>query len=182
VESLKSQLGPVAIIVDGHNSKDGEDPRGLGFGSVWDPSGTCRPIALEQDVVAELARIYRDDESVRIISTIGKPMAESIFWASHAKCFVAPWGAGLSKYKWVCNLPGLVVTSREFGANFESNLYDDPAYRDSIVASIRSRPGDTEDVPESPQLISMKSPLYVNFKIGQEQLRILLQELVGRVR
>ena len=32
-----------------------------------------------------------------------------MIWCSEAHFFVAPWGAALAKYRWVCNTPGLTT-------------------------------------------------------------------------
>jgi hypothetical protein len=37
----------------------------------------------------------------------------------------------LAKYKWVCNKPGLLVSSQSFLSNYESKLYDMEDYREN---------------------------------------------------
>ncbi len=50
--------------------------------------------------------------SVHIIDCVGSSMRLNLFWIDRASMFVCPWGAGLVKYRWVCNKLGFVFSSR----------------------------------------------------------------------
>jgi hypothetical protein len=113
IEHLCHRLGPIAVVVDGINARLDADPS-TDYG-VMSPQTGRPPVLDELEIVIALRRHFRGD-MVRIINTVAAPMARSLFWAQHALFFVAFWGAGLAKYRWVANRPGLVLTNR---ANLE---------------------------------------------------------------
>jgi hypothetical protein len=50
--------------------------------------------------------------SLRAINCVGTTMRQNLFWIEQGHMFVAPWGGGLVKYRWICNLPGYILASR----------------------------------------------------------------------
>ena len=96
------ELGRVAFVIDGHNMRDG-----VAFRSHGEQASDTVAIAEEQRIAELLAYHVRDDASMQVIDIIGAPLRTSIFWCNRAAFFVTPWGAGLAKYRWVCNRPEL---------------------------------------------------------------------------
>ncbi|MBE7210060.1 MAG: hypothetical protein INR65_03505, partial [Gluconacetobacter diazotrophicus] len=45
-------------------------------------------------------------------SNINRSARISVLWCRRADAFLAPWGAALCKYRWICDTPGYAVTSR----------------------------------------------------------------------
>ena len=109
IEHLSHRLGPIAVVIDGVNARLQADPS-TDYGS-FGPRGPRAAVLDELQIVIELRRHFHDDD-VTLISTVGAPVARSLFWAQQALCFVSLWGAGLAKYRWVANKPGLVLTNR----------------------------------------------------------------------
>ena len=110
VRRLAARLGPLTVVVDGSNARIAGDPSS-DYGS-FGPGGP-RPAMLEElEIVIQLRQIFQHALDVRIVGTVGAPVLSSIFWASRCRLFVGLWGAGFAKYRWICNLPGLVLTNR----------------------------------------------------------------------
>ena len=72
------------------------------------------------------AKITARCPSVTIIDTIGKPLAESLLWCDAIDAFLAPVGAGMAKYRWITNKPGVAFSNEKFLApnDWDGHLYD----------------------------------------------------------
>ena len=123
-----------------------------------------------------------ENTGVEILNLCGASMTRSLYWSRRADFFVAVWGAGLAKYRWVCNRPGLVLSNlwnlRHRG---DLDIYHAPRYQEA-GASIRFIDAAyVTDVPEAPVLFSPGNPvpLYSNFRVDPGGLRL---ELDGMIR
>jgi hypothetical protein len=179
IDSLRAEMGKVAIVLDGHNiAKDGD---GAYISHRQDPT-LQSPIAVERDVVAHLVKTFDGHASIRLINTVGMPMSISIFWSTHCRFFVTPWGAGLAKYRWVSNSRGLVLAGNAFQQpqyRQTLHLYDDPACMESPAPLSFLDQEAVEDAPESPLLIPDPSDLTrVNFRVNHDALNSRLKELI----
>src|SRR6202035_3935491 len=68
------------------------------------------PVEVEVEIVEKLQLAFRD-YPIQLVNCVGKPMLTSLAWLSLAHYCVAPWGAGLAKARWICNLPSYVLLS-----------------------------------------------------------------------
>jgi hypothetical protein len=107
--ALYKMTGEVAVVIDGHNTVKHGDSRT--YPSDHQQSAARPPVEVEQEIV-EVLRKECIGRPIHIISTIAQPLGVSVFWCQRSNFFVTMWGAGLAKYRWICNKPGLVVTSR----------------------------------------------------------------------
>ncbi len=87
-----------------------------GLNDVGD-RGQAERAAAGSDLAHELAlaRSLADvagRSGVRFVDTINRSALRSVLWCSRADAFIAPLGAALAKYRWICNTPGLVLSSR----------------------------------------------------------------------
>jgi hypothetical protein len=57
--------------------------------------------ALARAIIAQL------DADIAILNTIGVPTTHSVLAGESADAFIAPWGTGMTKYKWISNKPGV---------------------------------------------------------------------------
>ncbi len=176
---LRAELGRVAVVLDGHNRPEDARADAPGYPSLHQPAHGPSPLAVEQEIVRALIRAFHGRGGVAVVPTVGLPVAASLAACAEAEFFVAPWGAGLAKYKWVCNLPGLFVSSRSFLKNAESWLYDDPAHRERPALSFRIAPHEAEDQPDAPQLIPGDGPSRWNFTVDLAAVRRELRALVA---
>ncbi len=179
IEHLRQRLGRVVVVIDGHNARLHHDPVSLydSFGQgLAEP-----PIFAELHLVLQLHRRF-DNTGVEIVNLCGATMARSLFWSQRAAFFVAVWGAGLAKYRWVCNRPGLVLSNLwNLSHRGDLDIYHAPRYQEA-GASIRFIDAAyVTDVPEAPVLFSPGNPvpLYSNFRLDPHGLR---HELDGMIR
>ncbi len=119
IDHLAHRLGPITVVLDGSNARLGLDATTF-YGS-FGPPGQEEAVIEELRIVLALRRRYQGSR-VTIVGTVGAPIAASIFWIMQSRFFVAPWGAGLAKYRWVCNKPGFVVTNRHNLSHPEGDL------------------------------------------------------------
>ena len=181
IEALKVDFGRVAVVFDGHNRPSQNDASESEFRSLHDHISLKRPIDVEHDIYEMLKTTFAKDENIRLISTIGEPISNSVFWCHHADFFVTPWGAGLAKYKWVCNKPGLIVSNRFFLGSQDSHLYDKDDYREHPEKTFRVSQQDVQDFPNADLVIPFRDPLRSNFEVSLQGIRRELHTLVRYV-
>lgn len=52
------------------------------------------------------------DGLIEVVSCVGMPIRDNLYWLEQSDYFIAPLGAGLAKLCWVQNKPGFVLLSR----------------------------------------------------------------------
>ena len=118
------------IVFDGYNRGPAAGEagviRGMAYGLARRP-----PEAVEREIVAGLAARFAD-APVSIIGTTGESIATSLAWCRHADAAFAIWGAGLAKYRWLANLPTMMISTR---ANLlgrgDLAIYHDPRFTEA---------------------------------------------------
>ena len=174
IRALADELGAVTVVLDGHNAAHGAAPY-----DVLDEVGSMRPRDAELSIWSDLQCSFAGDARVRIVSTLGRPVSESIAWCTRAICFVAPWGAGLAKYRWVCNLPGLLVSNCLLLGADESYLYEDQRYMETPTRVYRVSADTVTDLPDAPQLVPSPDPTRWNFSVDMSAVRSGLRDLLA---
>jgi hypothetical protein len=177
IKVLRERNPRVALVVDGHNGAGGSQL----FRSHAEDLTERSPADVELAIAEALRARFADDENVRVISTVGEPVSTSIFWCRRAAFFVTPWGAGLAKYRWVCNQRGLVVAGRRFFRHAGPrtvHLYDSPQFMENPTPLNFVAPEDVEDAPDAPLLIGLKDENRVNFTVKPEAMRRRLIQLM----
>jgi hypothetical protein len=176
---------PGAVIVfDGHNSVAGGSsgkPAGI-IRSHGERAGGPQPIEVERSLVAAV----RDDArtlDVTVADTIGQPIASSIGWCDAADCFVSIWGASLAKYRWVCNRPGFVMTSRaNLAERTDLHIYDAPRYiEDPTPMQFVSADAVTDDGDATPLVPMPGQPLYFNFRVDEDQVLSAIGDMLAGI-
>jgi hypothetical protein len=166
IEFLVSKLGQVEIIFDGHNSRTHGGNKKQLFRSDYEEHAVMPPIVAEFGICAYCQNYFSDDPRVTIGSTIGLPVAASVYWASKARFFIAPWGAGMAKYRWAANTPGFVITNTRLmgeGGRLRTYGRDDLMEQPTQVGYL-SASGVT-DLPEAPSLVARTDPHRINFGV-----------------
>ena len=171
IDHLVARLGSVAIVIDGTNNRLGLDAT-TSYGN-FGPGGADEPVIEEMRMVFALRRRYHGVRAVEIVSTIGAPLSCGLFWIQRCRFFVAPWGAALAKYRWICNLPGFVVTNR---FNIGAPVGDLPIYHDPrfVEAPSPMRFVALEHVADAPG----PAGFYANFDIDPRGLAAGIDELI----
>ena len=100
------QLFPgCTVVLDGMNDA-------LDRGRAVEPGTSPGGILEKEFALADgLARVAERAE-VRFVDLINRSALRSVLWCSRTDAFIAPLGAALAKYRWICNTPGLVLSSR----------------------------------------------------------------------
>ena len=172
IEHLQERFARVAVIIDGHNSRPLE--RGTeSYPSFTESRAAEPPIEVERRIARSLQAAF-DGSNVTIVNNIGGTMNASLFWLDQAEFFIAPWGAGLAKYRWAANKPGVVVSSRWVLENKgDLHIYDDKKYMEepSAICFIDSKNVfDFADEPVLVQVFQPHHPMYFNFKVNMNAL------------
>lgn len=146
IEFLIGETGGVAVVLAGHS--------GAYVGDV-DRKAQKPPAAAQKEIVAELIRNFAGRQ-VELIDTVGTGMRRTVFWSHHAHFFVAPWGASLATYRWVCNKPGLIMASRynlHHGSG-QGDIYSSQEVREDPTPVTYLAEEFVKDDAESPRLSS----------------------------
>ena len=103
-----AESGPLIVILDGLTTS----PRGGVFKTYSVPGNDYEFMNRERAFEAQF-RALTDGLPITVIGCIGKPIRECLFWLGFADIFVAPHGTGAAKYRWIHNMPGLLLTSSQ---------------------------------------------------------------------
>ena len=178
VEYFASLMINVTIVVDGHNAT----ASGKLIASNLEERAKRSPVEEERRLVAAM-RAAAAGTSVEIVSTIGAALSESLSWCRGAAFFVAPWGAGLAKYRWICNTPGLILTNAWNLENLgDLELYSHARTMDSPTEVIFAPKEAVRDLPDSDLLLKHGEefqPSICNFEVDLRQCRLLLDRQVA---
>ena len=123
----------LTIIVDGHDRSMGNNIQSHG-----ESSAKSDLIAMEKNVVNGIRNelIKRNiADKVVVIDAVDIDLNTTIAWICSSDFFVAPWGAGLAKYKWVANLDGLIFSSKAVVTKKgDLKIYEDPRIREGATS------------------------------------------------
>ncbi len=162
---LHARVPRLAVVIDGHNAA----PGAAIYRSHGEPRASRPPAQVEREMLAGLRAAFAETPGVRILDTIGAPIGASLFWCNRAAFFVTPWGAGLAKYRWICNRPGVVTAGPTFlrrSGQDTVHLYDSPSFMEAPTALLLTGPDDAEDAPEAPMLVGLPTPDRQNYRLS----------------
>ena len=180
IEHLRQRLGRCVVVLDGHNARLHHDP--ASFHESFGQREQEPPIFAELHLVVQLRQRF-DNTEIEIVNLCGSAMARSLFWSARADFFVAFWGAGLAKYRWACNRPGLVLSNHwNLRHRGDIDIYHAPRYQEG-GAPVRFIDADRiSDHPEARVLfapVAQTAPVYSNFRIDPEGLRHELDAMIA---
>ncbi len=170
VAHLAGTIGRAVLVVDGHNRHDG-DPADGGGAMIWshgELGAQFSPVEAEQELVG-VVRQAALGTGIKVLSTVGEPVAESVAWGRAARFFVSFWGAGLAKYRWVCNCPGVVLTNRwNLGNLHDLHIYSQPETMEQPSPMVFVDVDAVHDLPDSPLRVRHGAghvPSLCNFRV-----------------
>lgn len=148
-DQLHDQWPDAMLVIDGHNAK------APGSSEVYKSAIACvrDPYEYERKIVAEVKQ-HCDKIGLPLIDLVGSVMERSVFWSALATAFVAPWGAGLAKYRWVGNCPGVILSNSwniRYRADFD--IYFDPMFMAGPSKVIVIDPESVRDIADVSALI-----------------------------
>jgi thiol-disulfide isomerase/thioredoxin len=91
-------------------------------------------LAIESELANE---IINETNAKRVYSNIGRSLQDSIIITEKANKVISPWGAGLVKYKWLCNKQTFIYGSKSTLSNkhIHRELYDLNEFRENATLS-----------------------------------------------
>ncbi len=141
ISAIADEFPKAGIILDGQNAS-GQYVYDCFGDNQAAPDSFLRQ---ELDIAAALSR-HAAARGITLINNVGRPMVESLLWCEAADFFVAPWGAALAKYRWICNKPGLVLTGRwNLLHRGDLPIYHGPAYNQDPSEMWFNDPDTAED-------------------------------------
>ncbi len=165
--TLVDHIGTIApgtcIILDGQNVREsiGEKP----LGSFGDEAAHKSPLAFEKELFDKVKNFVNTNK-VSMLITTGQTVAKSLVPILNADCFIAIWGAGLAKYRWLANKPGYVISSRYHLLNpAEMSIYQTPQIMESPTDLVYTAAEYVRDDPDAWQLIPVEGPRHVSFHL-----------------
>lgn len=168
IDFLAVRVGRAFVVVDGHNARQGNS--GQVIWSHGELGATRSPIGVELEIVAALQRRVQGTQ-ITIVSTIGNALADSLIWGSCCHVFVAQWGAGLAKYRWVCNKPGFVMTSNwNLHNRTDLHIYNTPEITEDPVPLEFIDPAIVTDRADAPLIVQLGAglnPSIMNFDVNE---------------
>ena len=167
VADLVEEYAPMrpVIVLDGHN----QSAEGATYRSVADDRPGATPfIDSERAIAATLADTCAS-LGVRLVDTIGRPVPVSLIWCRRAGFFVAPWGAALAKYRWICNTPGVVMTGHwNLVQRGDLDLYHNPAVLEAPSEQVFLPADHVQDIVvpgEAPDRANFQADEFVLFSL-----------------
>lgn len=175
VDFLSRNTRKIAVVVDGHNSTANQDGT---YKSHGEGDAGTSPVEVEKQIVHQLSTAFPDGNVV-IIDNIAATVGRSLVWASHAHFFVALWGAGLAKYRWIANKPGFIITNRwNLLHRVDLHIYDSPAYMESPAPIDFVADAQVHDAPAAVQLLPLPGESFANFHVDESGVFAVLQRLL----
>ena len=184
IDAMIKQVGRVAVVIDGLDALPG-----AAGGATFTSHGARIATRSVNEVEAEIAELIRtsdlDHGGVEVISTVGASMAETIFWFYRAAMFVTPWGAGLAKYSWLCNIPDLIAIGDFFTRHcdyLEKHFHDAWEYMQSPAPVVYFSPDEVEDDFSAPLLVRVAEKVRVNYGVRPAVIRRRIKETLALLR
>lgn len=178
---LKQTWPDALLVIDGHNAKT------AGSNEVYSSWLACRidPYEYEQELVADLAR-HCEQIGLGYLDLVGAVMERSVLWSTHATAFVTPWGAGLAKYRWLGNRPGVILSNTwNVAHRVDFSIYSDPSFMEDPSRVVLLDPAKVTDDPDMSTLI-MEHPAdqpaegSMNFRVKIKDVIDALKEIMPR--
>lgn len=103
---LARRASHLTIIVDGHDKVSSTNAVHRSHHELADAD-----IVLLEKEIALYLKSKLTGMNIKVVDAVGMSIECTLKWIDSADFFIAPWGAGLAKYKWLSNLPGVLFTS-----------------------------------------------------------------------
>jgi len=169
VAFLTQRADRITLVIDGHNARNGIPDQIIRSHGEYETARS--PMMVELEIVAALRRAAKGS-NVSVVSAIGAPLSHSLIWGYHSNFFITLWGAGLAKYRWVCNKPGLVITSQWNLQNLgDLHIYDDPQCQEDPAPIEFIDQNAVFDRPDAPLLVRLgpgHNPKIMNFDVDEQ--------------
>jgi hypothetical protein len=179
-KSIARTYGGGTIIIDGHNAKNASSDQA--FSSYLEQRAAIRPIDVERQFVADFRDQLRK-YPLRIVDCVGMSLSDNLAWMHIADLCVAPWGAGLAKYRWALNLPCYVLAGEHCKKyKGDINIYtgeQDMEKPTRLVFVSESLVTDRPDIPTLVKMDPIYEPYYVNYEVDVQATLVEIMAFVA---
>ena len=168
IDHLETHHPGTTLVFDGHNASTIDS--GKPIESHGESLARRSPMDVEREIVAR-ARLRATHQGVRsptiiIADTIGYSMADGLATLATCDAFVSIWGASLAKYRWICNLPGYIISNAVNLARPAVHIYSDERYMERPTQTRFIDAALVTDEPDAEQLVAVSSdPGLYNFSV-----------------
>ncbi len=165
--TILSDFPTSRFLIDGHNVPEGANSKYKSHGER--PEEASVVVATEREFIQSLRAKHGDH---KIIDGIGLTVLESLQLINRCDFFISLWGAGLAKYRWVCNKPGFVITSHwNLTQRTDLRIYDHPNFVESPSQLYWIQPNFVKDIPDAPRVVKAGDhPQWSNFSVCEEEV------------
>ena len=173
IRCLEKSFKKVTIIIDGHNKSN--------FSGVLRSAGETQEhsIVNKEKELVEYLKSQSYSAEVSIISCIESTLIHNVRVLNKCDFFIAPWGAGLAKMKWICNLPGVVLTSNwNLKSRPDLRIYDSPEYRENAIESVFLDSRYIDDIGNESALVKSELAQKHNFLVDLDGLLLTVETLI----
>lgn len=179
---LVSEGRKVVFVFDGHNVGGSQKPilsatEGLAASGSDEASSLEAERRIVETVRAETADLA---DAFQCVDTLGLPVTASIAATVWADGFIAHWGAGLAKYKWIVNAHGLVFTSNDARTKGDIDIYDLPGVRENARASAYISQDIVVDTDDVKSELMNGRPWSGNFRIEPDRFADACADWIAR--
>ncbi len=166
IERILMAFPESRFIIDGHNVASARGSKYRSHGECIDEARIVE--RTEQDIFENLKGHFGDDV---VTNSVGLTIAEALQLANQSDFFISPWGAGLAKYRWVCNKPGFIITSKwNLTRRADLGIYDRPDMLEEPSPTYWIDEALVTDQPEAPRIVSAGDhPQWSNFSVHEER-------------
>lgn len=109
IDLIHAKFGRFAVVIDGLNASPGA-PLGESFRVLATSKTVTDPLLAEQEI-ASMIQAHCSSRGMTAVNCVGTSMKIDLHWIRRACFFVAPWGGGYAKYRWIMNIPGYALTN-----------------------------------------------------------------------
>ena len=179
---LAERVPKLTIIIDGHDRIQGRKVM-----SHQERQAKVDVVTLEKGVVQAVQAALGGPGNagrITVVDAVDMELNTTMAWILSADCFVAPWGAGLVKYKWVANLDGVIFSSRlVVEKRYDLKIYEDTAVREGATECIYLPVQYVVEQPSasSPITVAGEGGMRENFVVDMAGLKATVDQLLARV-
>ncbi|MCK2086759.1 hypothetical protein MXC99_00935 [Thauera aromatica] len=179
---LAGRIPKLTIIIDGHDRILGR--KAVSYGEQRTNGGLVEQEKGVVQAIGTALAAQRHGGSVRVVDAVDMELSSTMAWILSADCFVAPWGAGLTKYKWVANLDGVIFSNREVvEKKSDLKIYESPNVREGATECIYLPVQYVVEQPSasSPITVAGEGGIRENFVVDMAGLKATVDQLLARV-
>ena len=180
IAATQSAFPAARFLIDGHNVAGSEKRKHKSHGERVEE--TTAVIEAEREIVRELTDRFG---APTVVSAVGLTIPENLQLIDRCGFFVSMWGAGLAKYRWVCNKPGFVITSSwNLTQRSDLRIYDHPGFLEGPSPIFWVDPALVTDLPDAPRVVAAgHHPQWANFALQDGPvIESIMQALADSIR